>query len=42
MLGTHPIAFTDAELGIDASDITRADDIVKVEKPKEEADPTTA
>ena len=43
MLGTHPIAFTDAELGIDASDITRADDIVKVEKPPvEEAAPATA
>ncbi len=34
-LGTHPIAFTDAELGIDVSNIQRADDIVKVEKPKE-------
>ncbi len=40
-LGTHPIAFTDAELGIDVSKIQRADDIVKVEKPKEEA-PATA
>lgn len=37
-LGTHPIAFTDAELGIDVSGIQRADDIVKVEKPKEEAE----
>ena len=36
-LGVHPIAFTDAELGIDVSQIQRADDIVKVEKPKEEA-----
>lgn len=40
-LGTHPIAFTDAELGIDVSNIQRADDIVRVEKPKEEA-PATA
>ncbi|HVF85849.1 MAG TPA: NADH-quinone oxidoreductase subunit NuoE [Abditibacteriaceae bacterium] len=37
-LGTHPIAFTDAELGIDVSKIQRADDIVKVEKPKEEVE----
>ena len=40
-LGTHPIAFSDAELGIDVSGLQRADDIVRVEKPKEEA-PATA
>lgn len=40
-LGTHPIAFFDAELGIDVSGLQRADDIVRVEKPKEEA-PATA
>jgi hypothetical protein len=41
MLGTHPIAFTDAELGFDMTGIERAEDVVKVEKPKEEAAPAT-
>ena len=34
-LGTHPIAFTDAELGFDVNGIERADDIVRVEKLEE-------
>ena len=42
-LGTHPIAFTDEELGIDVSGIRRADNITKIEKPQpEEAAPATS
>ena len=36
-LGTHPIAFTDEELGIDVSGIEKAPDIVKVPKVEEPA-----
>ncbi|MBV9470726.1 MAG: NADH-quinone oxidoreductase subunit NuoE [Abitibacteriaceae bacterium] len=39
--GAHPIAFTDAELGIDVSGIKPADPVVKKEKPAEAA-PTEA
>lgn len=42
-LGTHPIAFTDEELGIDVSGIRCADNIVKVGKPQpEEAAPAAS
>lgn len=40
-LGTHPIAFTDAELGFDVSGIQPAPNVVKKEKPAEEAAPAT-
>jgi NADH-quinone oxidoreductase E subunit len=36
-LGTHPIAFTDEELGIDVSGITRAENVEKKPKPEPEA-----
>ena len=40
-LGTHPIAFSDEELGIDVSGITPAAPVQKKEKPAEEAAPAT-
>lgn len=40
-LGTHPIAFSDEELGIDVSGIRPAPPVEKKEKPAEEAAPAT-
>jgi NADH-quinone oxidoreductase subunit E len=40
-LGTHPIAFSDAELGIDIRGIEPAPNVIKKEKPAEEAAPAT-